>query len=194
MQLHRILLRAALLITVAAPAQENTYEITGTVYELEHGHEHPITGANVYWLGTTVGTITDREGHFALKKVPDKTALVVSFVGYTSDTVLVSGQERVRVILRSSVDLEEVEVVKRSKSTEFSMIDPIKTEKVGEAELEKAACCNLSESFETNPSVDVSFTDAITGTKQIRMLGLAGPYTQITRENITDIRALLNIF
>ncbi|OQX97263.1 MAG: hypothetical protein B6I20_12985 [Bacteroidetes bacterium 4572_117] len=58
----------------------------------------------------------------------------------------------------------------------------------------QAACCNLSESFETNPSVDVSFTDAVTGTRQIMMLGLAGPYTQITRESIPDVRGFSAIY
>ena len=47
---------------------------------------------------------------------------------------------------------------------------------------EKAACCNLAESFETNPSIDATFTDAITGTKQIQMLGLAGKYVQMFQE------------
>jgi outer membrane receptor protein involved in Fe transport len=59
-----------------------------------------------------------------------------------------------------------------------------------EKELFKAACCNLSESFETNPSVDVSFTDAVTGTRQIEMLGLAGTYSQITLENMPAVRGL----
>ena len=59
-----------------------------------------------------------------------------------------------------------------------------------EQELFKAACCNLSESFETNPAVDVSYTDAVTGVKQLQMLGLAGGYVQIQRENLPDVRGL----
>jgi outer membrane receptor for ferrienterochelin and colicin len=59
-----------------------------------------------------------------------------------------------------------------------------------EKELFKAACCNLSESFETNPSVDVAFTDAVTGTRQIQMLGLAGPNTMISIENMPGVRGL----
>jgi outer membrane receptor protein involved in Fe transport len=70
----------------------------------------------------------------------------------------------------------------------------IKVDNIGEKELLKAACCNLSESFETSPSVDVSFTDAVTGTRQIEMLGLAGPYTQITRENMPDVRGLASLY
>lgn len=76
----------------------------------------------------------------------------------------------------------------------MSFINPIKTEELTERELFKAACCNLSESFETNPSVDVSFTDAISGTKQIRMLGLSGPYTLISRENMPGIRGIDQLF
>jgi len=86
--------------------------------------------------------------------------------------------------------LDEVIIRQRQKSTTINMLDPIKKEKIGERELLKAACCNLSESFETTPSVDVAFTDAVTGYKQIQMLGLAGPYTSITRENIPDARGL----
>lgn len=92
------------------------------------------------------------------------------------------------------VDLDEVEIRYRKKSTTISTIDPMKTEVMGESELLKAACCNLSESFETNPSVDVSFTDAVTGTRQIQLLGLAGPYSQITRENMPDARGLSAIY
>src|SRR5690606_14483392 len=57
----------------------------------------------------------------------------------------------------------------------------------------KAACCNLSESFETTPSVDIGFTDAVSGYKQIQMLGLTGAHTLITRENIPDARGLAAI-
>lgn len=86
--------------------------------------------------------------------------------------------------------LDEVIIRQRQKSTTINMMDPIKKEKIGSRELLKAACCNLSESFETTPSVDVAFTDAVSGYKQIQMLGLAGPYTSITRENIPDARGL----
>ena len=90
--------------------------------------------------------------------------------------------------------MDGVEVVHRRKSTEISLVDPIKVETIGERELLKAACCNLSESFETSPSIDVSFTDAVTGTRQIQLLGLAGTYSQITRENLPEIRGLAGIY
>lgn len=110
--------------------------------------------------------------------------------------VMASAQEAQADSTRIATDtlsrkaLDEVTVKHRRKSTEINMIGAIKTERIGQRELLKAACCNLSESFETTPSVDVAFTDAVSGYKQIQMLGLTGPYTMITRENIPDIRGL----
>lgn len=89
--------------------------------------------------------------------------------------------------------LSEVTITHREKATEINTIPTIKNERIGAKELLKAACCNLSESFETTPSVDVAYTDAVTGYKQIQMLGLTGPYTYFTRENIPDIRGLAAI-
>ena len=57
----------------------------------------------------------------------------------------------------------------------------------------KAACCNLSESFETNPSIDVNFSDALSGTRQIKMLGLSSPYILISEENIPMVRGVSQV-
>lgn len=80
--------------------------------------------------------------------------------------------------------LQAVDIVAKAKAISINPMNSIKTEMLGTRELAKAACCNLGESFETNPSVDVSFTDAATGARQIRLLGLAGPYTQLLTENL----------
>jgi hypothetical protein len=101
-----------------------------------------------------------------------------------------SAQEADSTTSHNEKKLQAVEVKARRKTTEIGILDPVKTEKISGRELLKAACCNLSESFETTPSVDVAFTDAVTGYKQIQMLGLAGPYTVITRENIPEVRGL----
>lgn len=93
----------------------------------------------------------------------------------------------------STKKLKEVTIKHRRASTQINMLDPLKKELISSRELLKAACCNLSESFETTPSVDVAFTDAVSGYKQIQMLGLAGPYTLITRENVPDTRGLAAI-
>ncbi len=104
-----------------------------------------------------------------------------------------NGQEATKAAKDSTKKLKEVVIHNRGSSTQMSMLDPIKKELISSRELLKAACCNLSESFETTPSVDVAFTDAVSGYKQIQMLGLASPYTLITRENIPDTRGLAAI-
>ena len=65
---------------------------------------------------------------------------------------------------------------------------------VTQAELCRAACCNLGESFTTNPSVDVSYSDAATGAKQIKLLGLSGSYVQMLTENIPNFRGAASPF
>ena len=175
------------------PAQNLT--VSGTVSELNsEGEPIPVFGANVFWAGTTYGTSTGDDGQFQLTRIATTNQLVVSFVGFANDTLTVTGDSFVEVLLQSSVALDEVEITYRRKSTEISFSDPLKIEQIGEKELLKAACCNLSESFETSPSVDISFSDAVTGTRQINMLGLAGPNVQITRENMPNIRGLSSLY
>ena len=88
----------------------------------------------------------------------------------------------------SQEDLKEVKLVKKKKGIQKSYTVTSNTSLITSKELLKAACCNLAESFETNPSIDVNFSDAITGTKQIKMLGLTSPYLMITEENIPSVR------
>ena len=165
--------------------------IMGKVLEDQGGKEPvPLIGTNVYWIGQDDGTSTDLDGVFYLPKKEAGSKLIFSYIGYQNDTIEVGEEEYVQIILTPDNLLDEVEVSARKKTTEISFVNPLKVEKISERELLKAACCNLSESFETTPSVDVSFTDAITGTSQIQMLGLAGKYTQITRENMPDVRGL----
>jgi outer membrane receptor protein involved in Fe transport len=165
-----------------------------------HGHVHeegengpvPLIGASVFWLGTTIGTATDANGEFEIsspEKLPAK--LVVSFVGYQSDTILVKNvKKEMEIRLKQSVQLGEVTVTERQEGSSFKLLDPVIPEEINSEELTRAACCNLSESFETNASVDVVFTDAVSGAKKIQMLGLDGIYTQIQAENVPLIRGL----
>jgi len=171
-------------------------EIRGKVFERdEKGDQVPLIGANLFWLGKNSGTSTDLAGSYVLPMEGNESRLVVSYVGYKSDTITIgeSLDSDIDIIMSNANDIEIVEIVHRKRTTELSMIDPIKVHKIGEKELMKAACCNLSESFETNPSIDVSFTDAVTGTRKIEMLGLAGKYVQITSESMPDIRGLSSI-
>lgn len=170
-------------------------EVTGFVYESGKGAERKVlSGASVYWMGSTVGTITDENGLFTIPHDPDLHMLVVSFVGYGSDTLHVAGPSEVEVGFSNATALEEVTVTHRIKPTSISFSSAYNIQNIHEKELTKAACCNLSESFETNPSVDASFTDAVTGTRKIEMLGLAGPYVQVTRESMPDVRGLSSLF
>lgn len=169
--------------------------VRGEIFELnEAGEKISLSGANVYWLGTTTGVPSNANGQFELTVVEGKSQLVVSFIGYQSDTLTVGAGDQLSIQLMPDVTLNEVEIEYRQKTVQIDYLNPLKSEMISEKELLKAACCNLSESFETNPSVDVSFTDAVTGTRQIQMLGLAGPYTQITRENMPDVRGLSAIY
>lgn len=175
-----------LLIPVWTFAQQ---QIEGTVVELDDENKIVgLEGASVYWLDTTIGTITDIDGNFTIAYEEENQKLVISYVGYQTDTITVSEPRPIRHQLRLKSDLGEVVVKSRRKSSSTSYLKAQNVINVSSAELLKAACCNLSESFETNPSIDVNFADAVSGTRQIRMLGLTSPYILITTENVPSIR------
>ena len=152
-------------------------------------NQEPLIGASVQIIGTSKGTITDAEGAFALTDVTASDKLMVSYIGYKLDTISPKFGELLTITLME--DAEKLnDVVIEGSSSSIDELQPILNELVSEKELLKAACCNLSESFETNASVDVSFTDAVTGAKTIQMLGLDGRYVLISREGIPHIRGL----
>lgn len=170
-------------------ADENT--ISGKINELAgNGTLEAVVGASVYWAGTTSGTISNEHGEFELTKLDETNRLVISFIGYSNDTIEIKQYNYLELTLKKGIELEDIDIVYKRKTTEMSFTNSIKLMTINQDELKKAACCNLSESFDTNPTVDVSFTDAVTGTKQIQMLGLSGAYVQTTRENIPDVRGL----
>lgn len=182
---------AALLVFLfTGISSAQTQRLMGIVVEKNQGQDAPLPGANVYWLGTTKGTSTRENGVFMIDRVPGVDKLIISFVGYTSDTLTIGDQTNVKVELRSEQMLQEVTVEGWKSTTGIDHSSGINVIVMNEKELFKAACCNLSESFETNPSVDVAFTDAVTGTRQIQMLGLSGPNTMISVENMPGVRGL----
>ena len=166
--------------------------IKGSVYEMKDKKEMVVPLANVYWQNTSVGVAADIDGNFEIAAPEVYPAnLIVSFVGYQSDTITLNTyQRKVKVQLKSIIGLDEFQVTEKQASSFINTIDPMHVETLTSKEFEKAACCNISESFETNASVDVNFTDAATGTKKIQMLGLDGVYTQIQYENLPLIRGL----
>lgn len=161
----------------------------------EEGRIDPLVGANVVWHGTLVGTTTDGDGYFAMDRPKGSEKLIVSFVGFGTDT-LIMGQNQTHVMhtMSSSISLEGVVVEGSVPRAHFDRLSPAQTQIITRNELNRAACCNLSESFETNASVDVSYSDAVTGAKQIQLLGLAGTYSQIQIENIPALRGLSSTF
>jgi outer membrane receptor for ferrienterochelin and colicin len=164
-------------------------EIKGIVMEQNSNNERvPLLGANVFWLNTTLGTMTSDDGTFTVPYDTSYKKLVISYIGFRTDTLLIETPKSIFHVLKASDDLGEVTVSVRKKSSATSFLSSQNITTISSKELLKAACCNLSESFETNPSIDVNFTDAISGTKQIRMLGLTSPYILITTENIPSIR------
>lgn len=183
--MKRIFCLFMLFLGICAGAQE---KISGVVYE--RGEKNmPLPGANVYWLGTQVGTVTDFDGKFDLPYKSESQQLVVSYIGFTTDTVAVRDAEiPLKIELAPKSNLDEIKIVSKKQATSRSFLDAQNVINVSSDELLKAACCNLSESFETNPSIDVNFADAISGTRQIKMLGLTSPYILIATENIPTVR------
>lgn len=175
---------------------KNIYTITGIVLEeTQKGKLLPIVGAIVHCLTTNHISKTDSMGVFQLAcNVPIKVS--VSYVGFETDTLNIVSPNDIKVILKkaSSIKLKEVIITTRIPTTFISSLSTLNTLNIGSKELAKAACCNLSESFETSPSVDVSYADAVTGIKQIQLLGLSGNYTQLITENTPEIKGLAGSF
>ena len=150
-----------------------------------------LPGANLVWAGTATGTSTNTAGYFTIKKIKNHDMLVASFVGYTSDTVRIDPDTHyIEIFLTENSMISEVTVIGRATGAHIDREATIATVNITAAELCKAACCNLSESFVTNASVDVNYADAATGAKQIQLLGLAGSYVQILTENIPSMYGL----
>lgn len=165
--------------------------ITGVVLKEDRkGSFIPLASASVSWLNSGNGTVTDSTGVFRIVMDSLGGRLIVSYTGFRADTITVSGGNNLMVVLATGDQLGEVRITSRRKATYLAALNPIRTQVMTERELFKAACCNLSESFETNPSVDVSYNDAVTGSKQIHLLGLSGNYTQLTVENLPGPRGL----
>ena len=164
--------------------------ITGSIQYKENDKILPIEGANIFWLDSKVGTFTSKEGFFELEKMPNKNLLLISHLGFRKDTLKIKTEKKIIHFLTKDLEeqLDEVNLTQRRKSIQKSFIETQNILKVSSEELLKAACCNLSESFETNPSIDVNFSDALSGTKEIKMLGLSSPYILISEENIPMVR------
>ncbi|WP_158974454.1 TonB-dependent receptor [Cellulophaga sp. L1A9] len=147
-----------------------------------------LPGANVYWMNSQIGVVTDFDGNFSIPYDAQYHKLIISYVGFESDTLTVDQPRKIKHTLNPSNTLNEVVVNQKRDAVQKAYFSSQNVVTINSAELLKAACCNLSESFETNPAIDVNYSDALTGTKQIQMLGLTSPYLLITQENIPMVR------
>lgn len=173
-------------------------QLKGIVFGSDGTTRVKLEGAKIKLLNSKTGSVTSEEGKFELilpKELPD--TLVITAVGYNSDTVVVNKDDRfisLEITLYSDRLISEVVIQLRRSTHSISRLKTLHVEEISSGELRKAACCNLSESFETNASVDVNITDAVSGAKKIQMMGLDGVYTQIQLENIPYLRGLESSF
>lgn len=172
-------------------------QIQGVIYGESDGKREVLPGAQAYLLGAKKGAVSDKNGKFELgflSEFPD--TLIFQFTGFRPDTLVLSTAEslNLEVTLYSNLLLNEIVAEGRQKPSGILRMETLLVEQLNEGELRKAACCNISESFETNASVDVNFTDAVSGARRIQMMGLDGVYTQIQLENVPVFRGLSNTF
>ena len=188
MNLRNLYIVILVCICCTAQAQDS---IRGIVYyEDNNAQTAVLPGAYIHWANEVAGAYSSSDGSFAIPRSTESKFLIASFTLYTSDTVYVSPEtSEVEFTLRSS-SIKKVTVFARLKTYGLSGVEPRTTINLSEREFQKAACCNLSESFQNAPAIDVSFGDAVTGTRQIKMLGLDGYYTLISREYMPTVRLL----
>ncbi len=176
----------ALTTTIYTTFAQN---IQGTITDSE---KNPLLGASVWWANTTVGEATNIDGEFSIHRVKGYDLLVASYLGFQNDTIRVAKDlERVDFALQSDgVAIDDIVVESTLGGNFISYGSIAKNETISFAGLCKMACCNLAESFENSAAVTVGYSDAISGARQIKMLGLAGIYTQILDENRPIMRGI----
>ena len=173
----------------AAPAQN----FRGSVfYRNANGKTEPLPYAQVYHIEKEKLIETDENGRFTLN-LSARATLVATYVGYTSDTLVVEpGTAQADFYLSGENNLDESKVT--AMQSTLPKLKPVRTEVITAAGLCKMACCALAESFENSASVTVGYSDAVTGARQIKLLGLSGTYTQMLDENRPVMRGIASPF
>ena len=186
---HKIFfLLAALFITASAAAQT----FTGTVLYVSGGKSEPLPFAQIYHLEKRKLIEADGSGRFAIL-LSEPATLIATYVGYTKDSLVVEpGVKNGEFHLYGDNEVGQATVTARQSS--LSRLKPVKTEVITSAGLCKMACCALASSFENSSSVTVGYADAVSGARQIKMLGLSGTYTQMLDESRPVMRGLQSPF
>lgn len=179
-----ILFIAACLCTCVVQAQT----LNGKVTNIK---KQPLAGVSIYWLDTTICTVTDTAGLFKItlsNKLPAQ--LVFKLDNYEPDTLQIIGNSSLEVRLKKVRGLNEVLVKGQRPGTFISSFFVQKMEIITPVELKKAACCDLAGCFETQASVDPQTTNAITNSKELRLLGISGIYNQVLIDGMPLIQGL----
>lgn len=179
--MKHLIFQIFILLCVSSSAQT-----IGRVVEIKNKHDTVyISDVMIYSIKTKQLTYTDSTGFFFFTNIPPEDTFDVVSMGYVRQKYVVKNpDDKILIRLKPAVNLDEIEIVYQRPSVEYSVISPLQVQTLNENYLQKAACCNLSESFETNASIDVQITDAITGIRQIQMNGVAGKYILLTKENM----------
>ena len=158
---------------------------------------NPLIGAFICDQAKKEATVALEEGYFEieLKTSEEKPILQVDYIGYETRLFEVTNTNDIQVIvLQPNTQLQEVVVTEKGMGFMKRRRSVLVTEDITSKALTRAACCNLSESFSTNPSVDVAYSDAVTGAKQIQLLGLSGTYVQMLTENFPNMRGAASLY
>lgn len=168
-------------------------KVRGYIFDEQN---QPVIGANIYWEKSKKGATSDENGYFEIEAPNQHETLIITYTGYEPQSLHIHDTSvELKVYLKEDTQmLDELVVSRRIMGTVTQRSAVAQTQKITLGEIHRAACCNLGESFETNPSVDVAYSDAATGAKQIKLLGLAGTYVQMLTENYPNFRGVASPF
>ncbi len=164
--------------------------ITGMVLNTDR---EPLIGANLYWSGTNIGTVTDTDGYFELS-INNQTTnlLVISYVGHETDTIdlTINQSTKLSITLKATNTLSQVTVSGQQDAVIISNIKAIKSEQITQTSLRQAACCDLAGCFGGQSTVTPQTTNVVTNAKELRILGLSGVYNQVLIDGFPLIKGL----
>jgi len=192
--MKKILLMALLLLLGVSKVNAQTSPdktLNGIVYGANDKGKEPLDGAVIKWINTRKGDVTSPDGKFSISAegISDR-RIIVFYVGYKRDTINAEGKNFVEVVLQNNFSTQQI-VVESKVNSSFIENGNAKTEVITQGELKKAACCDLSGMFGSNTTVEVTVSDILTNTKELKMLGLEGAYTQVLLDNMPIMSGLV---
>jgi hypothetical protein len=182
--LFNIFLLGLLAQTLSAQITADSAQTLSLIGLITNTAEEPLVGATVVWKNSNTGVTTDTLGRFAIPGRTQADSLYIRYSGHLPTAVeVLPGENNLWIEVSGVQLLTEVQINAHAFDNATSLLETRNIESIHGKELRKAPCCNLSESFETNGAVDVSYADPLTGVREIQMLGLRGIYSQFLLEN-----------